>query len=289
MEGIQMRGNRKWTVVAALVVLVLGTAGIASAITNGEPDGARHPYVGMLWFGTETEGVFSPQSSCSGSLIAQDVILTAGHCTSDWTEARVWFDEGPIPRGSWFYSDNLTCEEETGFPCEGEDARGVPHTYDDFCVGCGKGLPGFDVGDVGIVVLDRAVDAGRLAELPEAGLVDTLKNKTGIDLVGYGALQQIRGGGLPAWTWNMERRYAPSQLVSGSFVHSDSFMRVSFNPGGGTGGFCFGDSGGPNLLGGTDTVLALSSYMTTGNCTGVGYSFRVDKPEVLAWIHSLLP
>ena len=37
------------TLILALT-LVLGTAGVASAITNGVPDGDNHPYVGLLIF-----------------------------------------------------------------------------------------------------------------------------------------------------------------------------------------------------------------------------------------------
>ena len=44
----------------------------------------------------------------------------------------------------------------------------------------------------------------------------------------------------------------------------------------------------PDLLGGTDTVLAVNSYVTKVNCSGVGYSQRVDVPEVLDWILSFL-
>ena len=58
--------------------------------------------------------------------------------------------------------------------------------------------------------------------------------------------------------------------------------------GGGKGGSCFGDSGGPDLLGGTDTVLAVNSFVTNINCSGVGYSSRVDIPEVLEWIQGYL-
>jgi hypothetical protein len=54
------------------------------------------------------------------------------------------------------------------------------------------------------------------------------------------------------------------------------------------GGTCFGDSGEPDLLGGTDTVLAVNSYVTNSNCSGVGYSSRVDIPEVLSWINGYL-
>jgi hypothetical protein len=82
-------------------------------------------------------------------------------------------------------------------PCEG-DADGTPHTNPDFCIGCGNGLPGFALRDVGVVVLDEAVAVDRYAELPEAGVVDTLKNKTDVDFVGCGVQFQISGqGGIP--------------------------------------------------------------------------------------------
>ena len=53
------------------------------------------------------------------------------------------------------------------------------------------------------------------------------------------------------------------------------------------GGFCFGDSGGPDVLSGTDIVLALDSYVTNGNCAGVTYAHRVDLADFLAFINSI--
>ena len=67
-----MKGKKTLTVMAALMILVLGTAGIAGAITNGQPDGDNHPYVGLLIF--DVGGV--PAWRCSGALIAPDVVLT---------------------------------------------------------------------------------------------------------------------------------------------------------------------------------------------------------------------
>jgi hypothetical protein len=64
--------------------------------------------------------------------------------------------------------------------------------------------------------------------------------------------------------------------------------RFSLNPGGGSGSPCFGDSGGPDLLGGTDTILGVNSYVINVNCGGVGYSQRVDIQEVLDWIRSFM-
>ena len=92
----------------------------------------------------------------------------------------------------------------------------------------------------------------------------------------------------PRWTGLRNRFYAPVKLIAANFVHSDEFIRLSANPAQGKGGSCFGDSGGPDLLGGTNTVLAVNSYVTNANCKGVTYSNRIDTAEVLAWINSFL-
>lgn len=124
---------------------------------------------------------------------------------------------------------------------------------------------------------------------PVEDMVGTLKNKETIDNVGYGV--QLKAKIIPphySWIGEKVRLYAFSEMVSGEFVHSDEFIKIALNPGGGSGGTCFGDSGGPNLLGGTNTVLAVNSYVTNYNCAGVGYSSRVDIPEVLDWIEGII-
>jgi hypothetical protein len=267
------------SIVLALAVL-LSTFGLASAITNGTPDGDAHPYVGLIVFDVlDEDGNQVPSHRCSASLLTDTVVLTAGHCTDGTVAARIWFDE--VVQGNPEY------------PFSGATSYdGTPHTYPGFCIGCGNGLPGFAAGDVGIVVLSEPVPAavvGEYATLPSEGLVDTLANKTEIDFVGYGVQEQIHGGGPPVWTGLRNRLFAPSELVSGNFKHSDQFMKLALNPGGGSGGTCFGDSGGPDLLAGTSTVLAVNSYVTNSNCSGVGYSARVDTPDVLAWIEGFLP
>lgn len=279
-----------WLSMIVLAVTLAVWVVPAWAITNGQPDGDDHPYVVLIVFDVlDSDGNQVPSHRCSGALLSPTLVLTAGHCTDGTLEATIWVDQGPVPLDPNFISEGFLCTPAvTGYPCEG-DADGIPHTNPDFCIGCGNGLPGFALRDVGVIVLEEPITVDRYAELPDAGVVDTLKNKTGIDFVGYGVQVQVSGqGGIPPrdrWTGPRTRMFAPSQLVSGNFTHSEEFMKLALNASQGSGGTCFGDSGGPDLLAGTDTVLAVNSYVTNANCRGVGYSSRVDIQEVLDWIN----
>jgi hypothetical protein len=264
---------KKTTFAMAIVfALSLLLVSVAYAVTNGQPDGNNHPYVGLLVF---DDAPGHPAWRCSGSLIAPHVVLTAGHCPDGAVAARVWFD-----------SD---ASKEPDYPVGGIVAiEGTPHTYPGFCIGCGKGLPGFAQGDVGIVVLSKDVTDLGYAALPTAGFVDTLAMKSHVDLVGYGVQYQLKGGGPPVWTGPRIRMYAPSQLVASEDVLAGSFIKLTANPAQGKGGTCFGDSGGADFKGGTNIALAVNSFVTNNNCSGVTYSFRIDQPDVLKWIDGFL-
>ena len=122
--------------------------------------------------------------------------------------------------------------------------------------------------------------------------LDTLKTKRGkqnvtFTAVGYGLQKSFPD----AASWKnaavRERMVAHPRLIqiNGGLV-GDFSLLLSNNAN--TGGTCFGDSGGPDLLGGSNIVLAVNSYVTNVNCSGVGYSARVDIPEVLEWINGFL-
>jgi len=297
-EGGEMK-RRIVTVAAVVAALVAAT--VAFAVTNGVPDGNNHPYVGLM---VAQDAGGNPLWRCSGTLVSSTVFLTAGHCTAadeggDVAHAEIWFDKGPILTDSHYTSKaagGTGCDNPavTGYPCHG-DAGGTPHTNPlykspDNPYGGGNGLPAFSYRDVGVVKLSAAHTMSTYGALPTAGQIDTLKSKTAVDFVGYGVSRQVMAypGQSPydRWTGPKERLFAPSELVSGNFVNSAEYMRLALNPGGGSGGTCFGDSGGPDLLGGTNTVLSVNSYVTNSNCRGVGYSARVDIPAVLTWINS---
>lgn len=286
-------------VVASALGLLVVTG--AFAITNGVPDGNTHPYVGLM---VAQDAGGTPLWRCSGTLISSTVFVTAGHCTAadeggDVAHAEIWFDKGPIVTDSHYTSKaegGTGCDNPavTAYPCHG-DVGGTPHTNPLYRSatsphGGGNGIPAYSFRDVGVVKLSSSTAMATYGALPTAGLVDTLRSKSAIDFVGYGVSSQVMAypGQSPydRWGGSKERMYAPSELVSGSFLWSPEFLRLALNPGGGSGGTCFGDSGGPDLKGGTNVVLGVNSFVTNSNCRGVGYSARLDIPAVLDWIGS---
>lgn len=253
---------------ALTLALLLGTHAPVLAITNGQPDGNRHPYVGVaIQFIPDMPGFVTV---CSGSALSETVFLTAAHCFDPSLPVFVSYKSGPP------------------FSLANDFTQGTFHPHPDWCIGCGPGLPGFDSHDVAVIVLSAPVNPGGFAALPSEGLVDTLEMGTAVDLVGYGVQGFVRGGGQPGQVFLFTRYYAPTVLIQSSHVHSGEFIKLQANPAKGKGGVCFGDSGGPDLLGGTNIVLAVNSYGTNSNCAGVTYSNRIDLPHILEFIESFL-
>jgi hypothetical protein len=245
-------------------VLLVAPAG---AVLNGQPDGEGHPYVGLVLLPVE-DGFFF----CSGSLIAPTVFVTAAHCFEEpGQQVYLTFDpQGIFGPAFDDFPDNLL--------------TGQWYPDPEFCPGCAPGLPGFDTHDVAVVVLDEPVALDRYAQLPTEGLVDTLGKGTQVESVGYGL--QVREKKLDD---ELLTRYVGISNISRSHGRiSAEFLKLSANPSQGKGGICFGDSGGPNLLEGTATILSINAFVTNGNCAGVTYSYRIDTPAALAFIGSFL-
>ena len=119
------------TALAAAVAAVAILVTPAGAVQGGTPDGNGHPNVGLSVF--LYHGI--PLWRCSGTMVAAQVYLTAGHCTGIDTglgiapdRAEVWFDSGPIPLGSYAFDGNPCKATDTGYPCKGEfTGTPVPH------------------------------------------------------------------------------------------------------------------------------------------------------------------
>jgi hypothetical protein len=85
--------------------------------------------------------------------------------------------------------------------------------------------------DIGVVVLTEPVaDIDRFVELPDIGVVDSLRPRTRATVVGYGVQDRERGGGQPVWTGLRLRMKADSETLSGRHRSSGEVLRLSSDP-----------------------------------------------------------
>jgi len=236
----------------------------AGAIIGGEFDGTRHPYVGA---------VIGPNFGlCSGTAISATLVVTAAHC----------FESKPGQRVAVSFDADLFGVKD-GDP-DPHFVFGTFHPDPEFCFGCGPAptaAPGVLAHDSGVVILDHpGVALERYARLPSEGQIATLANTTRVDIVGYGLFDRPKDFDPTVDT--IPRIAAVAEVNPGKAAFGDDWVRLSANPGQDKGRICFGDSGGPALLG--DTILATTSFVGSRQCIGIAYSYRLDTAAALAFI-----
>jgi hypothetical protein len=269
--------RRRLGLVLGIAVLLVLTALPVAAVTNGSPDEGQHPFVGLM-VADDANG--NPLWRCTGTLIAPTVFLTAGHCTeAPAVRATVWFAEDVDATPDFGTPD--------GYPNEG-DVDGTTYTHPDYDPNA------FFLYDLGVVMLDEPIEMDAYGELPELGAIDRLKGKDkkgALLAVGYG-LQEVNPTRLQAARVRLQATLDVLNTNGVFGVPKDTSVAVSGSGVGGdasaTGGTCFGDSGGPQFLSGTNVVAAVTSFGINGNCAGTGGGYRVDQPDDLNWLATFL-
>jgi secreted trypsin-like serine protease len=238
-------------VTAGALLLSLMAAAPAAAITNGSPDGQGHPNVGGLVSPTQyPDGTWL---YCSGTLISPTVFLTAAHCAEDGERVQVTFDTA-YQAGDKVYAG--TFEADPAY----NQSQSDPH-------------------DIAVVVFDKPVRGIEPATLPEAGSLASLPSTQQFTSVGYGAYAVPRGPGGHQFLYNDVRMVATGTLNS----VNPSWLRISMNAATGNGGTCYGDSGGPNFLGTTGIVAAIT---ITGDaiCRATNVVYRLDTESARTFL-----
>ena len=246
------------TLLMLLSVLLGGTllmSSPATAITHGRFDGSGHPAVGGLVSPTQySDGTWT---YCSGTLISPTVFLTAAHCGTEGERVAVTFDSdyeaGDATFSGTFHADPL-------YPGNQSDAH-----------------------DIAVVVLDTPVAGITPALLPEAGSLSNLPRRQPFTSVGYGAYEVTNEPGGHRYLYDDRRMVATGELNS----INKTWLRISMNASTGNGGTCYGDSGGPNFLGTTDIIAAIT---ITGDavCRSTNVDYRLDTESARAFLSAFV-
>jgi secreted trypsin-like serine protease len=237
-------------IILTVLCTALASAAPAGAIVYGTPDGEGHPNVGGLVSPTQfSDGTWL---YCSGTLISPTVFLTAAHCGEDGERVGVTFDSAyqagdPVHYGT-FQADPLYSQ-----------AQSDPH-------------------DIAVVVFDQAITGITPATLPAAGSLSRLPKNQTFTSLGYGAYEVTNGPGGHQYLYDDVRMTATGTLNA----TNRSWLRISGNPSTGNGGTCYGDSGGPNFLGTTQTA----AITITGDavCRATNVTYRLDTESALSFL-----
>jgi hypothetical protein len=257
-----------------------GPVGPPTFLIGGQPD-FTHTNVGAV----VTFIPFLPGEPlapfCTGTLIAPDVVVTAGHCA---------FLLAAFDLPVWFTLDQQFSESSPRIP-----ATAIPHP--DFTPSQNPNdVGGIDrnMAELGVLLLEEPVTDRAPATLPTEGLLDELRRqkvlRAGAEftVVGYGAM--AIEDGFPVWEG--QRRSMMStfgsllptavQLGNPNQKHTPSA--------------CFGDSGGPNFfeVGGEAVLTSVTWWIGGGplagpnlfelNCASWHRAYRLDIPEARSFL-----
>ena len=254
-----------WSHRSGIVLSMMGLLSIAAptaAIIQGQSDGSAHPYVGAV----DIRAAGLPIVA-SGVLISPTVLLTARHVTrffdrAGLTRARVTFDPVVSESATWHW--------------------GTVHTNPAFTSTEPQDNQNQDPSDLGVIVFDEPIAGITPASLPTEDFLEQFRGQDHqsvvFDKVGYGTSAHVgdaNNHGLGAFAGDGTRKVLHAQFaaVQNGWLKLDTL----------DGEVCYGDSGGPVLLGN----LAVSVLVRNANlewCTGTIFEMRLDSAAHRAFL-----
>jgi hypothetical protein len=285
MDRPFVRRKGLWSLIALFCILTVSFLP-AGAITGGSPDGDGHPNVGAIVVRAPWDGEYI---ICTGTLISQEVFVTAGHCTEflkylvetnpiEVSDVHVSFDPDDA-RGDYDFASQVS----------------EIITHPDYVPNPGSGAKGVGMPDIGVLILTEPVTDIEPATLPGPGYLDVLWDEGKLRERGQPAKFTVVGYGTTL-EWpppvivdpDGMRRVAESEFLN----LRKPWLNMSQNeaPGNQNGGTGYGDSGGPTFWteeDGTEVLVALCSWgdMMT---VATGTAWRVDTPTSLDFLAGFL-
>ena len=243
-----------------------GAVAAPNAIYGGEPTGARQfASVGALLYDFDRNGIINgDDEDCTGSLISATVFLTAAHCVEFFPKnAQLYVSFAPD-----LYATGIKVIAATGFafdPAYGHDNA--------------------DLHDLAVVFLPAGATKGMTAyKLPVAGYLGAISAKGALSKatfynVGYGTGNTATG--VPGFPYDGVRKVSVSEFSA----LEPNWLQLLMNTNAtGTGGDCYGDSGGPKFL--TSDPTTVLATVTTGDyvCRATTKDYRLDTPSARAFL-----